>query len=726
MLELKKTDRGAYQGGIFMRYFKNCRRIILSVFFLLALTALPGRVLAAGNPAKITSCELATASKVKVKVSVSDPKKISGKKCYLFALSFSDSGIGAGAVPLASVNKAKKMTFSVRLGSAGAADLLYSRFVVAAKSGGVYRVVSNTRYISNPKKIAKYKYAFPTAVSKKGLQVSSNMLEDAIDLNIQHSAMNIVFTELISSPAERNNAFSIPYDYLGKTYWFRKALVNSYDAQLTALKENNVTVSAILLLGWRDDLKSLIYPSGRASGHSFYAWNTSNASAREELQATLSFLGSRYGTAEAEHGRIVNWIVGNEVNNYSVYNYAGQLPLKQYAQVYADAFRMTYNTMTSIYANARVYISLDHLWNTRVGGSFTSREMLTTFASLLKKQGNINWNLAFHPYGSPLTEPRFWADVNGQAQQTLTSPVISMKNIGVLTSFIRENYGSKTRIILSEQGYTSVRHTSGSKIDAQKEQSAAIAYSYYLTESNNMIDSFIMNRHVDHQAEIDQGLDLGLWTTDSSSGLPEWADTKKDSWQVFKYMDTNLGSSVTADARAVIGISKWKKVVPGFKQKKAAKYNFAAAALDMVGAYQPTAGLSQSWSAYGAVSSDVGDATGATVNHNASKNRNSLWGFSQSFGKKQKFTDHPCFYTTLLLHGAAAGTAQVTVRFYSGKNILECSRVIPCDVPVNLGVSLANWAYRKSVKKIQVLISPVSGGWKKDAYLRMNYPVRGR
>ena len=707
-----------------MRFAKKHLLYFLTVFFLMAAASPSMTASAASRPASITSCQLSSANKVKVSVSVSNTKKIKGKKCYLFALSFSDSGLG-GARPIASKKKGKKMTFSVTLNNATASSLLYSRFVVASKSNGVYKIVSNARYISNPKKAAKYKYKFPTAASKKGLQVSSNMLEDAIDLNIQHSAMNIVFSELISSAPECNNTFSIPYNYHGKTYWFRKALVNNYDAQLVALRENNVTVSAILLLGWRDDLKSLIYPSGRTAGHSFYAWNTANATAREQLQATLSFLGSRYGTSSAEHGRIVNWIVGNEVNNYNVYNYAGSLSLKQYAKVYADAFRMTYNTVTSIYSNARVYISLDHLWNTRVSGSFTSREMLEKFASTLKKQGNINWNLAFHPYGSPLTEPRFWADVNGQARQALSTPVISMKNISVLTSFIKKNYGSKTRIILSEQGYTSVRHYGSSKSDAQRDQEAAIAYSYYLTEANSMIDSFIMNRHVDHQVEVDQGLDLGLWTTDPSSNLPEWADTKKSSWNVFKYMDTNKAKSVTKNALAAIGVKKWSKVVSKYSKKLYQKYTFASAALNQVGSYRGTASLATGWNAYGAVSSGAAAAGGVTAQHNSSRNRNSLWGFSQNFGKKVNFNSSPCFYTTLQVHGAAAGSVQVTVRFYNGKHILESSRVIPCDTPVNLGVSLKKWKYRKSVKKIQVLLSPVSGGWKKDAYVTMNYPVRG-
>ena len=92
------------------------------------------------------------------------------------------------------------------------------------------------------------------------------------------------------------------------------------------------------------------------------------------LQATLNFLANRYSTTNGKYGRIVNWIVGNEVNNYWTYNYAGSKNLNQYAKVYADQFRLAYNALTSVYSNARVYISLDHLWNTNnVSGTFASR-----------------------------------------------------------------------------------------------------------------------------------------------------------------------------------------------------------------------------------------------------------------------------------------------------------------------------------------------------------------
>lgn len=705
---------------------KHTRKLLILFPLLIFLLAFPASIQAgaASQPAQITSCKLISSKKVRITASIKNPKKIRGKRCYLFALSLSDKKIKKDMKPVQSMKKAKKMTFTVPLDAAKPTSRMYSRFVLASKNAdGTYSVISNARYISNPKKAASYKYAFPTAASKKGLQVSADMLEDAEELNVNHALINIVFTDLIAAAHEQNEALSIPYTYQGKTYWFRRGTVSSYDRQLTALSEHGAVVSAVLLLGWRDDLTHLIYPSGRESGHSFYAWNTSQKSARRQLEAAISFLASRYTTAAAQHGRIVNWIVGNEVNNYKVYNYAGAKTLTQYARIYADAFRLTYNTVTSVYSKARIYISLDHLWNTNtVPGTFAARKMLDAFASALKSQGNIRWNLAYHPYSSPLTEPRFWLNTNGQITDSLSTPVINMGNIGILTKYIRQKYGSSTRIILSEQGYTSRQWGS----DVQKEQSAAIAYSYYLTESDSMIDSFIMNRHVDHNVEVAQGLSLGLWTTDTSSGRQEWAGTKKDSWNVFKYMDTNRSTQVTAPSLSVIGIDKWSDVIPHFNKKLYSKTQIASAPLRQVAGYQRSAAVPSGWKQYGA-SSGMSSAGGTLrVTHDAGRNRNSLWGFVQKFDKKLNFKKHPMFYTTLRVNGSTASQVCVKLRFYSDRNILESSCIIPANTPVHLGVSLANWKYRRSVTKIQVTIAPVSGGWNSNASLEMTLPVRGK
>lgn len=708
-----------------MKKFLRKTFFLLPVF-LLFLAFFPNvTAQAAQTPAKIKTCKLVSSKKLRVTASISSPKSIQGQKVYLFSLPLATSKIPAKAKPLASKKAAKSVSFTVNVSASRQSSLLYSHFVLARrKSNGKYSVISNTKYISNPKKLAMYKYSFPKAVSKKGLQVSASMLEDAVELNVRHSVLNIVFTDLIATKSESNTGSSIPYKYQGKTYWFRKGTVNSYDTQLLALKENDAVISAVLLLAWRDDLTGLIYPSGRVSGHSFYAWNTKTSSARKQLQATISFLAERYSGADAKYGRIVNWIVGNEVNNYKVYNYAGQKSLKTYAKIYAQAFRLTYNAVTSVYANARVYISLDHLWNTNtVNGTFASRKMLDAFASALKSGGSIRWNLAYHPYSCPLTEPKFWKNTNGQLTDSLTSPVINMGNINILTSYIRRKYGKNTRIILSEQGYTS----SQAKVSTAKAQAAAIAYSYLLTESDSMIDSFIMNRQVDHQAEVAQGLSLGLWTTDASSGSPEDADNKKQSWNVFKYMDTNLSETVTNSSLSVIGIKKWTDVIPNYSSALYNKTSITNATLAQVEGYTASASIPAGWKLYGAGSKLSSKKGMLTVTHNKNRNKNSLWGFSQEFSGKLSFAEHPFLFTTLRVKGATSGKATVKIRFYSGKRILECSRVIPANgTYVNLGVSLANWKYRDSVTKIRIMITRSGGKWDSNASVTMTPPVRGK
>ena len=90
-----------------------------------------------------------------------------------------------------------------------------------------------------------------------------------------------------------------------------------------------------------------------------------------------------------------------------------------------------------------------------------------------------------------------------------------------------------------------------------------MAYAYYLGEFNDMVDAFILHRHVDHQTEQSLGLSLGLWTNDGGT-VPATAGKKKYAWDVFKDMDTSKGAAATKFALARIGASSWRSVVPGY------------------------------------------------------------------------------------------------------------------------------------------------------------------
>lgn len=719
---MRNTNHNSFLSCI--RRLSGCILILLLCLTLCGTLTEPVNVNAASKSVSITSCKLKGKSKIRVTATTTNTRKIHGSRCYLFALAPGSSRISSAARPIASARKSKKMTFSCRSTQNGT-GLLYHSFVIASRnSRGKYTMISTKRYISNPGALARYRYKFPKAVSKKGLQINAEMLEDAEELNVHNSVINIDFSQLLAPPLLQNSTDSYAWKYNGSTYWFVKDSVSYYDRQLQSLKSTSSVNSAVLLLSWRDDLKGLIYPQGRYKGHSFYAWNTADSSARNQLQATLNFLARRYSSTNGKYGRIVNWIVGNEVNNYWTYNYAGSKTLNQYAKIYADQFRLAYNTLTSVYSNARVYISLDHLWNTNnVSGTFASRKMLDKFASKLRAGGNISWNLAYHPYSSPLTEPRFWANTNGQLTKSLSSPVINMGNIQILTNYIRQKYGFKTRIILSEQGYTSIQNGK----NVEQLQAAAIAYSYLLSESNNMIDSLIIQRQVDHRDEIKQGLNLGLWTTSAASSSPEDASSKKLSWDVFKYMDTSRSRSATKSAASAIGVSSWKKLIPTYKSKLYNKISCKIGKLELVDSYRKTASVSANWQAYGASTRLGRHGNNFTIYRDISRNKNVSWGYTQSFKKKLNVSSSPKFCTTLRVSGANKSSVQIMMRFFSGKQYFECTQNIPSGRTVHLSTSLAGWKYRSKITKIQILAQPVKGvSWKVDAKFELTAPVRSR
>lgn len=174
--------------------------------------------------------------------------------------------------------------------------------------------------------------------------------------------------------------------------------------------------------------------------------------------------------------------------------------------------------------------------------------MITSFVREVNKiQKGLKWNLAYHAYSAPLTDTLFWRGWGTTDNEN--SPYITMKNLQVLTNYIKRNYGSSTRIILSEQGYSSN--------PGQQYQAAALAYSYYLAACNPMVDSFIIRSYWDHPVEVAQGISMGI--------------AGKEAFQVYKYMDTSKSEKYTKKYLKVIGAKSWKKLVPGYSKSRIRK-----------------------------------------------------------------------------------------------------------------------------------------------------------
>ena len=118
-----------------------------------------------------------------------------------------------------------------------------------------------------------------------------------------------------------------------------------------------------------------------------------------------------------------------------------------------------------------------------------------------------------------------------------------------MTNYIKSKYGTKTRIILSEQGFTSSQ--------GQDAQAAAIALGYYVAACNPMVDAFIIRSYQDEAHEVAQGLAMGI--------------NGKKAMKVFTYMDSTKSLKYTESyLKSQVG-SGWKSRVPGFSTSRLSK-----------------------------------------------------------------------------------------------------------------------------------------------------------
>lgn len=390
---------------------------------------------------------------------------------------------------------------------------------------------------------------FTPAYSKKGLQFGESV-DDAISLGINHCLFNINITEFMEPS---NNL--LEYTYNDNTYLFNMNAFDHWGSLFSRLQAEEINLSVEFLLPWTDGLTDLIHPAARTPGvHNYYAWNISTPEARERYAALFSCIAGEF---DGRHGmgHITNYIIGNEVNAYDEWYYTGSTSLKENAHLYADTFQIVSTAVKSMCSDARVSICLEHSWNTDIPGRVHSgKSFLDTFAKRLKEYDDPDFTISYHAYSEPLTDSAFWSNSEHRVKDSVDSPCITMKNIEQLTKYVKSTYGPDTRIMLTEQGFSS--HGA----DGEMKQAAAIAYAYYKAEFNDMIDCIIFRCQADSPQEISHdGLYMGLWT----AGMGQM----KASYDVYKYMDTPQCEEYTAACRQYLGVTDWTELVPDYSPK---------------------------------------------------------------------------------------------------------------------------------------------------------------
>jgi hypothetical protein len=395
---------------------------------------------------------------------------------------------------------------------------------------------------------------FPPAASKKGLQVQ--MVDDAIALGVKHAALNINLTALADVTGDDKN---FAWESSGRTYRFRRSYVEAMDRQVKRLSDAGMLVYLILLTyESRDDaVNELVLHPGydKSCPNHLGAFNSVTVDGRRWLSACIAFLSQRWSPPNHDHGRVVGYIVGNEVNSHWHWSNRGRCTMEQFADDYEQAVRIIHTALRRHSRSSRVYLSMEHHWSIRYAGgddkqTFPGRPFLERFTRLAKERGDFDWHLAFHPYPEDLFEPRFWRDRS--ATPAADSPRITFKNLPVLTAFMRRPEmrfgGEPRRIILSEQGFHTPKRPDGEAI-----QAAAFCHAYRIVEGLDGIDAFILHRHVDHAAE--GGLLLGLWSRKPNTTSEP--SEKKKIYDCFRLADTPRWREAFEFALPVVGLKSW-------------------------------------------------------------------------------------------------------------------------------------------------------------------------
>ena len=525
-------------GAFFERLAVRTAAMLMGLVFVLFCGGREQTVQAAGRTVRIVSCGIEGAEVV-CGIEADPVPSSDDKTFYLYADEVYEDGPAGEVVGKAAAGKTAEVRFPLDYDTDG--SNLSRKFLVSMKRNGRMEQVSDEHYITNPEVLA------PVAAERmdRGIKGILPTLEGVVsgeleELGIQQVIYNLYLDDICSDESVPD---AIPFAYNGRTWYFDRDKIEYYDAMIRTYNAMDVQVTMVLLnRGEGEYSRDLVHPRAFGAACPGYALNVAQPEGTEHLKAIGAFLGRRY-CDEEEHGQIDNWILGNEVNARTEWWYTDSSSLDFNSNIYVKAFRIIYNEMKASNASLRIYNSIDQEWNRKSNpGSFLARDYLDRFNYWIRREGNIDWGLSYHPYNSPLTDPYAW---NGPARwvgSTLSTPYITMQNLDILIDYMHSpeflNPNGEVRSIsLAEVGYTSAY--------GEEKQAASVAYGYLKAASLPDVDAFMLFRMTDHEQEMQSKLNLGLKDINGN---------RKQAYEMYGKLGTPEDAAAKAMASEIIGM----------------------------------------------------------------------------------------------------------------------------------------------------------------------------
>ena len=400
---------------------------------------------------------------------------------------------------------------------------------------------------------------YPTKPSAKGIQVQ--MIPDALELGVHHAGLNLTLHGLLS-PAQEAGPGQLTVSAGGFTFVLNEKYVQSMDRQIRPLSDRGLVVTLILITyrSPHERIRALtVHPQADPVKGTTMAANTVTAEGRACYQALTEFIARRWSSADTAHGRVWGWVISNEVNSHHEWHQMGPVTVEQLATQYEDQVRLAWTSLRRHSAHARVYLSMEHHWNSQGHAdplqACRGRTLLETFARRAKERGDFDWHLAFHPYPSNLRDPRTWLD---KVTFDDDSKKVTFKNLEVVARKLASPEfrfdGKPRRLSLTEQGFDVTKRP-----DALAEQAAAYAYAWEkVARLDGAVDAFLYHRHVDHAME--GGLRFGLWS--NKPGTTFEPDQKRPIWHLVKAADTPAWKAAAEPYLKTCGLKSWDELNP--------------------------------------------------------------------------------------------------------------------------------------------------------------------
>lgn len=437
-------------------------------------------------------------------------------------------------------------------------DRILSKWVLFNNEGERNQIISAAHY---PDTIHSKQTLEPlTLRNKKGIGglFYNQYVSDIDDLDISSATVNVVVSQFFHLQQMGNDT---PYEYAGKTYYVNEAyLQTTLDKILTLTAAKKISVAAIILFeraeNCSDPMFGALMQHPDNNGGIYTMPNMTTPESVHTYAAVINYLASRYCRPDNQYGRILHWIMQNEVDGSIDWANMGYKPATIVTDTYIKSLRLCHNIVRQYDQQSEVLASFTHSWATACTPTWHSvKDMITLLNLYSQVEGDFRWGLGYHSYPLDLLNPRSWEDP--LATLSMDTQFLTFKNLEVLNrwALTKENmYQGKIKrsIWLSEAGINS----RGYSDEELKEQTAGFAYAWKKLNGLEGIDGLQWHNWFDNEGD-GAGAMLGLRKfPDKNNGEP------KPVWELYRQAGTATEDEAFAPSLQVIGIPDWNIIEP--------------------------------------------------------------------------------------------------------------------------------------------------------------------